>query len=128
MAVCTFFPHIKYINSLKIERAKELIHSDIYSLLEDIALSSGFLDSCYFGKVFKTEPLMSQNAYKKNIAKQIICPFYCTLNVLLFSCKAKSLKKMCNKEDFIMSISLMLLLTAFTCYIGKDCLKSEGKR
>ena len=55
---------IKYINSLKIARAKELIISDTYSIRE-VATLSGFHDDCYFRKVFKRETTVSPNEYIK---------------------------------------------------------------
>lgn len=55
---------IKYINSLKIARAKELIVSDMYSIRE-VATLSGFHDDCYFRKVFRRETTFSPNEYFK---------------------------------------------------------------
>ena len=43
---------VKYINSLKIERAKELIASKIYTIRE-VAFLSGFHDEAYFSREFK---------------------------------------------------------------------------
>lgn len=55
---------IKYINSLKIARAKELIISDMYSI-QEVATLSGFYDDCYFRKIFKRETTLSPNEYRK---------------------------------------------------------------
>lgn len=43
---------IKYINNLKITRAKELISSGLYTVSE-VAELSGFYDECYFSREFK---------------------------------------------------------------------------
>ncbi len=43
---------VKYINNLRIERAKELIKSDMYSICE-VALLSGYKDESYFSREFK---------------------------------------------------------------------------
>lgn len=55
---------VKYINSLKIARAKELIISDIYSISE-IATLSGFHDDSYFRRMFKRETTFSPNEFLK---------------------------------------------------------------
>lgn len=55
---------VKYINALKIARAKELITSDMYSIRE-VATLSGFHDDCYFRKIFKRETTLSPNEYLK---------------------------------------------------------------
>ena len=54
---------VKYINSLKISHAKELIMSDMYSTA-DIAHLSGFSDDCYFRRVFKNETSFSPREYR----------------------------------------------------------------
>lgn len=56
---------VKYINALKIARAKELITSNMYSIRE-VATLSGFHDDCYFRKVFKRETTFSPNEYFRN--------------------------------------------------------------
>ena len=43
---------LRYINTLKITRAKELIASRVYTISE-IALLSGFHDEAYFSREFK---------------------------------------------------------------------------
>jgi len=45
-------PPLKYINDLKINRARELIESEIYSVTE-AALMSGFTDASHFSREFK---------------------------------------------------------------------------
>ena len=56
---------VKYINSIKISRAKELIDSGMYASVSDIAYLCGFTDDCYFRKVFKSETRMTPLEYKK---------------------------------------------------------------
>ncbi len=57
---------IKYINNLKIERAKELILSGLYSISE-AATASGFHDDSYFSRKFKEAtgvcPIEYKNAH-----------------------------------------------------------------
>ena len=43
---------LKYINSLKLSRARDLIHSGLYSV-KDAAFMSGFFDDSYFSREFK---------------------------------------------------------------------------
>lgn len=62
---------VKYINSLKITRAKELITSEMYSIRE-IATLSGFHDDCYFRKMFKRETMLSPNEYLKEYHKNLL--------------------------------------------------------
>ncbi len=45
---------LKYINSLKLSRARDLIHSGLYSV-KDAAFMSGFFDDSYFSREFKKE-------------------------------------------------------------------------
>ena len=54
---------IKYINNLKIDRAKELISSDMYSISE-AAEAAGFHDDSYFCRKFKEATGMSPSEYK----------------------------------------------------------------
>lgn len=54
---------IKYINSLRLERAKELILSDFYSVNE-ISELSGFGDESYFCRFFKKATGMTPTEYK----------------------------------------------------------------
>lgn len=61
-------PPVKYINSLRILRAKELILTDMHSSGE-IARLSGFCDECYFRRVFKAETGCSPGRYLKNCEK-----------------------------------------------------------
>ena len=57
---------IKYINNLKIERAKELISSGLYSISEAANLS-GFADPCHFSREFKKTVGISPSLYTKNL-------------------------------------------------------------
>ncbi len=56
---------IKYINDLKLSRAKELIVSDYYSVPK-IAELSGFGDESYFCRYFKKTTGMTATEYKQN--------------------------------------------------------------
>ncbi len=53
---------LKYINNLKITRAKELIESGMYSISE-VALFSGFHDESYFSREFKKATGVSPKNY-----------------------------------------------------------------
>ena len=55
---------IKYINNLKIERAKELISSGLYSI-SDAAAASGFHDDSYFSRKFRNATGVSPSEYLK---------------------------------------------------------------
>lgn len=55
---------IKYINNLKIDRAKELITSGLYSI-SDAAVASGFHDDSYFSRKFKEATGMSPSEYRE---------------------------------------------------------------
>jgi len=55
---------VKYVNQLRIERAKELILSDAYTVSE-AAAHSGFSDLCYFSKLFKKGTGVSPSEYGK---------------------------------------------------------------
>lgn len=56
---------LKYINNLKISRAKELLSVGMCSVSEAASLS-GFHDECYFSREFKKHTGMSPVEYKKN--------------------------------------------------------------
>ena len=56
---------LKYINNLKISRAKELLSVGMCSVSEAATLS-GFHDECYFSREFKKHTGMSPVEYKKN--------------------------------------------------------------
>lgn len=56
---------VKYVNSIKIKRAKELIDSGMYASISDVASLCGFTDDCYFRKVFKTETRMTPKEYER---------------------------------------------------------------
>lgn len=55
---------IKYINNLKIEHARELIESQMYSITE-VAYHSGYSDSSSFSRDFKKHFGISPNEYAK---------------------------------------------------------------
>ena len=55
---------IKYINDLKLTRAKELIASGLYSVTESAELS-GYNDMAYFSREFKKKFSVSPSEYKK---------------------------------------------------------------
>lgn len=56
---------IKYINSLKIDKAKNMLRVSNYTIAE-IAFSAGFDDPYYFSRLFKKETGISPSAYRKN--------------------------------------------------------------
>ena len=56
---------IKYINNLKIDRAKDLITSGYYSISE-AAEASGFHDNAYFTRKFKEATGVTPLEYKKS--------------------------------------------------------------
>lgn len=56
---------IKYINNLKLSRAKELIVSDYYSIPK-ISELSGFGDESYFCRYFKKTTGMTATEYRQN--------------------------------------------------------------
>jgi len=57
----------KYLNTLRIEYAKELLDSGAYSV-ERVAEEAGFLDAKYFCTVFKRFTGTSPSEYKKGLA------------------------------------------------------------
>lgn len=61
---------LKYINSVRLNKAKELLLSDSFSIYE-ISLMCGFENHHYFSKIFKEETNMTpskfRNYYKSNI-------------------------------------------------------------
>ncbi len=57
---------LEYINNLKINHAKEMLESDLFSVTE-AALSSGFSDISHFSRVFKKVTQYSPTEYKKII-------------------------------------------------------------
>ena len=56
---------IKYINALKINRAKELLSSGLYSVSE-VAFSSGFSDLSHFSRFFKANVGVLPSEYVGN--------------------------------------------------------------
>ncbi len=57
---------VKYINSLKLKRAKELLSSGFYTV-SDAALESGFFDISYFSRFFKKNVGVSPKEYLTQI-------------------------------------------------------------
>ncbi len=55
---------VKYINNLRLSRAKELILSDCYPI-SAISELSGFGDECYFCRLFKRETGMTPTEYQE---------------------------------------------------------------
>ena len=60
---------VKYINSLRITLAKELLLSDTFGSIDAVAAAAGFTDPCYFRRVFKYEVGISPGAYRKTTAQ-----------------------------------------------------------
>ncbi|MBO5008415.1 MAG: helix-turn-helix transcriptional regulator [Clostridia bacterium] len=58
---------IKYINSLKIAHAKELLQSNMYNSIGIISQLSGFTDENYFRKVFKQITSLSPGEFRKQL-------------------------------------------------------------
>ena len=57
---------LRYLNSLRIERAKELLRFESSLMIGEIAVRCGFRDALYFSTAFKREVGMSPLAYRKN--------------------------------------------------------------
>ena len=58
----------EYIRKLRIEKAKELMQANKYSLTE-IAYLTGFSDQSHFTRIFKQHTSKNPSAYKKDLAK-----------------------------------------------------------
>lgn len=58
-------PPVKYVNNMRLERSKELLFTDEYSVGE-IAKMCGFDNTYYFSKKFKEKYHCSPTAYKKS--------------------------------------------------------------
>lgn len=58
-------PPVKYINSLRMSRAKELLISQMYSVSE-VCFLSGFNDESYFSREFKKWSKETPSKFKKN--------------------------------------------------------------
>lgn len=61
---------IKYINSLKIEKAKNMLRISNYTITE-ISRSIGFDDPYYFSRFFKKEIGISPSEYRKNVKQTL---------------------------------------------------------
>ncbi len=59
-------PPLKYINNLKIQRAKELLASKMYTIGE-VAMLSGFHDDSYFSREFRKYVKTSPKMYAREI-------------------------------------------------------------
>lgn len=57
-------PPIKYINNLKMTRAKELLSSGMYTVSE-VCFLSGYKDESYFSREFKKHFNLSPREYTK---------------------------------------------------------------
>ena len=60
---------IKYINGLKLKRAKELLSSGLYSVRE-AAQHAGFSDLSHFSRFFKANVGVSPNKYVQSLPKR----------------------------------------------------------
>ncbi len=58
-------PPVKYINSLRVAHARELLLSDMHTT-GDISALCGFRDECYFRRVFKAETGCSPGRFLKS--------------------------------------------------------------
>lgn len=56
-------PPMKYVKQKRIERAKLLLSSDLYTTISDVALESGFSSLYHFSKVFKRETSFTPSEY-----------------------------------------------------------------
>ena len=56
-------PFIEYVNTLKVEKACELLVTTNLSII-DIAMSVGFDDQSYFTKLFKKDTSMTPKQYR----------------------------------------------------------------
>lgn len=61
---------IKYINNLKLDKAKNMLEISNYSIAE-IAQSSGFADPYYFSRFFKQQTGVSPSEYRASVASLI---------------------------------------------------------
>lgn len=65
-------PPVKYVNNMRLERSRELLLTNKYSIGE-IAKMCGFENVYYFSKKFKEEYQLSPAAYKKDAVTSISC-------------------------------------------------------
>lgn len=56
---------VSYLNRYRIKRAKQLLDSGEYSITQ-VAMRVGFMDSSYFGRVFRQETGISPSQYQRN--------------------------------------------------------------
>ncbi|WP_105618341.1 response regulator transcription factor [Vallitalea okinawensis] len=59
----------KYLNNLRINYAKDLIHKNRSIVLKDLAYNLGYTDAHYFTKVFKNHTSMTPTEYKNSFLK-----------------------------------------------------------
>ena len=55
---------VQYLNAVRVERAKEMIESNLFSL-EEVAYACGFQNVYYFSKVFKSHTGITPGKYSK---------------------------------------------------------------
>lgn len=70
-SVCLNTSPIKYINNLRLARAKELLSQNEYSI-ETVSEMSGFNNLCYFHRYFKKNVGLTPNEYRKNKNREFI--------------------------------------------------------
>jgi len=58
-------PPLRYVHMLRVEKAKELIASDMYDSVSTVARLCGFEDDCYFRRVFRRETGMTPTEYRR---------------------------------------------------------------
>lgn len=56
-------PPLKYVRQMRIERAKMLLSSGLYTTISDVAADSGFSSLYHFSKVFKQETALSPSEF-----------------------------------------------------------------
>lgn len=56
-------PPMKYVRQKRIERAKLLLSSDLYTTISEVALESGFSSLYHFSRVFKQETSFTPSEY-----------------------------------------------------------------
>lgn len=56
-------PPMKYVRQMRIDRAKMLLSSDLYTTITDVATDSGFSSLYHFSKAFKQETSLSPSEF-----------------------------------------------------------------